>query len=65
MDDFKFQNYNFTLECGGFTDSKVTNETAYHYVGRLNRGTCTATVKVINSCGATSSKSITFEITKG
>ena len=66
MDSFMLQNYRLTLACEG-NDPIIEDieEREYHHEGRLNPGLCTATVEVINSCGATSSNSITFIHTRG
>ena len=63
--NFILQSYRLTLECGEITISIVINKTEYHHEGRIGLGLCIATVEVINSCGATSSNSISFIHTRG
>ena len=64
-DYFILQDYHLTLDCQGTRISIVTKRTEYHHKGELNLGSCRATVEIINSCGATSSKSIPFIHTRG
>ena len=63
-DDFSLQNYQLTIECNGtVVDGVNTTELRYHYnTRRLIPGLCSATVRVINSCGDIASSSIIFPV---
>ena len=60
IDDFLLRNYQLTIECDRtVVDGVNTTNTTYSYdEGKLISGLCIVTVRVINSCGDTASKSI-------
>ena len=60
--DFHLQIYQLTIECNGrVVDGVNTTETTYSYdEGKLVPGLCSATVRVINTCGDTASNSVVF-----
>ena len=62
--NFSLQSYQLTIGCNGrVVDVVNTTELRYNYdERRLIPGQCTATVTVINSCGATASNSIIFPV---
>ena len=65
--NFSLQIYQLTIECNGtVVDGVNTTNTTYSYDrGKLIPGLCSATVRVINSCGDTASSSIIFPVVSG
>ena len=62
--DFCLQIYQLKIECNeAVVESINTTETSYSYdEGKLDPGLCKATVRVINTCGDTSSNSVVFKV---